>query len=138
MKDTSCGCNCPFVKQGFCEKVNECPNYIESWWIEGDGKEPTIIKDCSPKRMLLQQQLLQSRLDNVLKALCESRDENSKLLAYLHSIIESVKSSQKKEMIPYDYHRKPDYFLEQKNERDIHESLHKYRPMCCDSEFTAD
>ena len=92
MKNTSCGCNCPFVKQGFCAEEKECPNYCESWWLEGEGKEPVLIKDCSPKRMLLQQQLMQHRLECVQQALCDSRNKYEELSSYLRTLIEMSRS----------------------------------------------
>ena len=91
MENTSCGQNCPFFKQGFCASEKECPNYIETWWVEGDNSTPKLIKDCSPKRMLLQQQVLQTRLEQVSACLCESRNEYNRLATYLQSIVEASK-----------------------------------------------
>lgn len=92
MKDTSCGKNCPFVKQGFCNDEKECPNYVETWWQEGKEGEPTLLKDCSPKRMLLQQQLLQCRLEQVQESLCQARNEYNNLAKYLSLLIEASRT----------------------------------------------
>lgn len=112
MKDTSCGSNCPFVKQGFCQSEKECPNYVESWWIEGQESQPKILRDCSPKRMLLQQQLLQSRVESMQSALEQQRNENMKLTSYLAQLIEASKTiligEKQDEKIPGDDSVKPD------------------------------
>jgi len=91
MEGTSCGENCPFVKIGFCKQECECPNYIETWWVEGQTQTPKKIKDCSPKRMILQQQLMQSKLEHMQQALEQSRNQNHELCAYLKNLIEMSK-----------------------------------------------
>jgi len=91
MKSTSCGKECPFVKQGFCKEENECPNFVESWWSNPVDEQPVKITDCSPKRMLLQQQYMQSRLEGVQRALEESRNKYDELCCYLKSLIEMSK-----------------------------------------------
>jgi hypothetical protein len=87
MKNTSCGCDCPFVKQGFCSSEKECPNYVESWWIEGQTQEQVLIKDCSPKRMLYQQQIMQSRLETLQNRIESQQLEYIKLSGYLSELI---------------------------------------------------
>ena len=81
MENTNCGDKCSFVKSGFCNSDCECPFYIESIW-ESKG-EPKVIKDCSPKRMMLEQnrmtnhfigvqssvQVLRDKVENLEKAL---------------------------------------------------------------------
>lgn len=91
MEGTSCGDECPFVKQGFCAKVNECPNHIESVWEDGKTNETKLIRDCAPKRMILQQQYMQNRLEGVQSALEQSRNEYRELSAYLRGLIEMSK-----------------------------------------------
>lgn len=92
MENTSCGENCPYVKQGFCSKECECPNYVETWWVEPDGNTPRKLKDCSPKRMLLQQQFLQTRLEFVQQSLEQSRNQYHELCTYLKNVIEISKA----------------------------------------------
>lgn len=92
MENTSCEENCPFVKQGFCKTENECANYIETWWIEPNSQTPKKIKDCSPKRMILQQQMIQSRLEYVEQALEQSRNMYNDLMGYLVTLIEVSKT----------------------------------------------
>lgn len=92
MESTSCKENCPFVKQGFCSSYKECPNHIETWWIPDDESQPTKLEDCSPKRLVLQQQLMQARFDLTTKALVESRNEYNKLNTYLTSLIENARN----------------------------------------------
>ena len=69
MEDTSCGDKCAFIKMGACSRCEECPNYMESWWTEHMGS-PKLVKDCSPKRLLLQNQHLHLRLEQ-LQASCD-------------------------------------------------------------------
>ena len=92
MKDTACGENCPFVKQGFCAKDCECPHYVESWWIENQTNEPVLIRDCSPKRMLLQQQVLQARLEIVQASLEEARNQYLELSTHFKSALLACQS----------------------------------------------
>ena len=87
MEGTSCGENCCFVKQGFCKSEKECPHYVESWWIEGQTEQHKLIKDCSPKRMLLHQQILQRKLENVQQALENSKNEYHNLCQYLKTLV---------------------------------------------------
>ena len=87
MENTACGENCPFVKQGFCKTDSECPHFVQSVWIEGQSGEHRIVKDCSPKRMLMQQQKLENRLEKVQQALEESRNQYNALSGYLKSLI---------------------------------------------------
>lgn len=86
MENTACGQNCPFVKQGFCKDDKECPHFVQTVWetVEGETK---FLNDCSPKRMVLQQQYMQSRLDVVQSALIESRNEYIELKGHLGKLI---------------------------------------------------
>lgn len=92
MENTACGKECPFVKQGFCESDKQCPNYIETWWMEGQGTQPKKLCDCSPKRMLLQQQLMQAKFENVQQSLEQTRNQYAELACYLKNLIEMGKA----------------------------------------------
>lgn len=89
MESTSCAENCPFVKTGFCSTEKECPNYVESWWIEGgkDG-QPKLLKDCATKRLLLQQQYMQLRLEQMQASLDATRIEYTQLCNQLKQFVE--------------------------------------------------
>lgn len=91
MESTSCGQNCAFVKCGFCNSEKECPNYIESWWVEGENGQPKMLKDCAPKRMLLQQQMLQSRVENMQVELCNQKARAESLAEALMQVIQACK-----------------------------------------------
>ena len=95
MNDTACGKDCPFVKQGFCSSDSECPNHMVTWWIEGDNQTPKKINDCSPKRMLLQQQVLQTKMEGVQQALEQSRNQYNQLCVYLKSLINMSRTALK-------------------------------------------
>lgn len=88
MESTSCGQNCPFVKNGSCKSETECPNYVESWWMEGQETTPKLLKDCSPKRLLLQQQYLQLKVEQFQSVLDQTRADYSLLTSQLKSVIE--------------------------------------------------
>lgn len=92
MKSTLCGNECPFVKQGFCSNCKECPNYIETWWQQEGSEQPVKLEDCSPKRMILQQQLMQSRFEMTTQALVQSRNEYNQLAASFKTLIEMAKA----------------------------------------------
>lgn len=118
MENTACGCNCPFVKTGFCSTDKECPNYIETWWMPEEGAQPVKLNDCSPKRLILQQQLMQARFDLTTQALVQSRNEYNQLCQYLKSLIEMSKSIVLKQ--------DEKILLEKKDEKDINLSDDKY------------
>lgn len=56
MEDTACGEDCCFVKSGFCNNETECPNFTETIWQEGNSGKIKNVKDCSPKRTVIEQQ----------------------------------------------------------------------------------
>jgi hypothetical protein len=92
MESTSCGEECAFVRSGLCNHEKKCPNYIETWWVTGEKQEPRMIKDCSPKRIILQQQLLQTRVEQLTEALLSSRNEYNQLSNYLKTLVEMSKA----------------------------------------------
>jgi len=89
MENTSCGQNCCFVKCGICPDEKGCPNYQESWWIADGKDQPVLIKDCAPKRIMIQQQFMQIRMEAMQKALEESRNEYNHLATYFKQALVS-------------------------------------------------
>lgn len=75
MECTSCGENCPFVKAKLCSSEEGCPNYMESWWQENGQGQPKVIKDCSPRRLLLQQQTEVNRIFALQQAVEEMKNK---------------------------------------------------------------
>lgn len=99
MEDTACGCDCPLVKSGICKSDRECPNFIESWWKEGEQGHQKLIKDCAPRRVMLQQANTQHALIGVQASVCELREKISCLINIFANLstcksadIEEVKS----------------------------------------------
>jgi hypothetical protein len=88
MEDTSCGSECAFVKNGMCKTCKECPNYVESWWTKQGETQPKIIRDCSPKRLLLQQQYLQLRLEQLTASIEDQRNHQIRLAEQLKTMVE--------------------------------------------------
>jgi hypothetical protein len=74
LENTICE-NCPYVKMGLCTDIKDCPNYVESWWTEQGGCTPKLVKDCSPKRLMIQQQYLQLRLEMLQASSDSCRNE---------------------------------------------------------------
>jgi hypothetical protein len=60
--------------------------------MPADSEQPVKLEDCSPKRILLQQQVLQSRLEFVQQALEQSRNQYNELCVYLKTLIEMSKT----------------------------------------------
>ena len=92
MESTACGDECPFVKSKFCSNCKECPNYLESWWTQQGETTPKLVKDCAPKRMLLQQQYMQLRLEQLQAAIDTQRAESQVLSNNLKAMVEVSRS----------------------------------------------
>lgn len=88
MENTSCGDECPFVKNKYCSSCKECPNYLESWWTQAGQETPKLIKDCAPKRMLLQQQHMQLRLEQLQATIETQRVESQLLLNHIKALVD--------------------------------------------------
>jgi len=65
---------CVVFKKLKLRRPEECPNYIEGWWEESN-KEPSIVKDCSPRRTSLMIQDLHNRFVALQKSMEEMRNE---------------------------------------------------------------
>lgn len=76
MENTCCEGKCPFVKTGFCNSVDECPNFVESWWTNAAEPEPKLVRDCAPKRLMKQMAQLQCRLEGVQLANEQARNQS--------------------------------------------------------------
>ena len=103
MEDTSCGDNCPFVKNGSCKDCSGCPNYIESWWTQQGATHPKLVKDCSPKRIMLQQQYLQLRVEQLTAEIQEARTQYLQVAHHLSEIIKLSKIDPKNQVKELDY-----------------------------------
>lgn len=86
MENTNCGDNCPFVKCGFCDSDKNCPNYVESWWIDGQTQQQKLIRDCAPKRMMLQNAMQQTKIESLQAAMEQMRNEASQINSHLQAI----------------------------------------------------
>lgn len=87
MDHTSCEEKCPWVKSGFCSKVEECPNHVESWWTEGQTGQQKLVRDCVPKRLMIQMAALQSRFEGVQAASEQARNETMAMNAHFQELI---------------------------------------------------
>lgn len=90
MENTSCEGKCPFVKIGFCANVEECPNYIESWWLEGQTGATKLVKDCVPKRLMHQMNELKIRFEGVQAAGEQARNECHQMNAHFTTLVDGA------------------------------------------------
>lgn len=89
MEDTSCKEKCPWVKSGFCQHVEECPNHVESWWTEGATGQQKLVRDCVPKRLMIQMAMLQSRFEGVQAATEQVRNETTAMNGHFASLVDA-------------------------------------------------
>lgn len=102
MDCTNCGDQCPFVKQGFCQKDSECPHYLESWWVDGETGKQKLVKDCAPKRLMLDSQTHYNRSLSMQGSIDKMEHRLSKLETLLQMLITQSRvflEEQKKLMI---------------------------------------
>lgn len=95
MENTSCGEECPFVKTGFCNSDRECPNYSESCWVEGRTGEQKMVKDCIPKRLMIQNNYQQIRLEGLQQAIEQQRNAFLQLGESFGEVIIQIKDLMK-------------------------------------------
>src|SRR5690554_2741466 len=91
MENTSCGENCCFVQSGFCNSEKDCPNYTETIWEEASTGKIKTVKDCSPKRTMIEQQRLINSFTGVTASVQVLRDKIDKLESLLLQIINESK-----------------------------------------------
>lgn len=94
MDNSNCGCECSFVKSGFCKTDRECPFYVETLWQKEGDPVPKIVKDCSPKKMMVEQNALLHRMLCTQSVVEDVRNRMDKLEQMLAQLI-----SQSKEFI---------------------------------------
>lgn len=81
---------------GACQRVDQCPNYIESKWID-ENNNSLMVRDCAPKRMLLQHQKemnqtfnIQQNIDMLKNEIYLLKEEINILSQNLKMCLESV------------------------------------------------
>lgn len=89
MDNTCCEGKCPWVKTGFCKEVEECPNFVESWWIEGQGGNQKLVRDCVPKRLMMQMATLQARFEGVQAATEQVRNETMVMKGHFQALVDA-------------------------------------------------
>lgn len=88
MENSNCGCECSFVKSGFCKTDKECPFYVETWWQKEGVPDPKLIKDCFPKKFALEQNHLLHRqlcMQSVMEGVRNRMDRIETMLTMLIS-----------------------------------------------------
>lgn len=88
MENTNCGCDCAFVKSGFCNTDRECPFYCESIWQLKGGTEIKTVKDCYPKRQTMEQNNLTHRFMALQSLQEDLRNRMDRLELLLNTLIQ--------------------------------------------------
>jgi len=88
MENTCNAKECKFLELLGGDPSN-CPNYVEGWWqpLEGD---PKLVKDCSPRRLILMMRNLEIRLLGVQQANEEQRNESNKVMNVFSGIVNEI------------------------------------------------
>lgn len=89
MDNTCCEGKCPWVKTGFCKEVEECPNFVETWWQEGKSGDQKLVRDCAPKRIMMQISYLHSRLEGVQAATEQVRNETTLMKGHFAALVDA-------------------------------------------------
>lgn len=89
MKCTNCAENCAYIKAGFIQKDKECPFYLESFWLKDGDEEPTMIKDCFPKKFGLEQNRLLHRFLAVQSISEDLRNRMDRIESQLEFLIQN-------------------------------------------------
>lgn len=92
MEDTACKEKCAYVKSGFCRTCEECPHYVESWWMEQGKDQPKLVRDCAPKRLVAQINSLENRLLGVQAATEEVRNETYLMKGHFAALVDASKA----------------------------------------------
>ena len=76
-KEATCiGEKCP----NYCPNCKEnCPNYIETVWINEQNSKPIILEDCAPKRTIFMLMEMHNHLMGFKQYACETRNILQKL-----------------------------------------------------------
>lgn len=86
--ESTCKMSCPFWKK----YQHNCPHYIETTWMPHDeSQSPKVIRDCAPKRSLILQLELHSKLEGMIVASNQERNINHQVLVSIHEAIELQK-----------------------------------------------
>jgi len=72
-----------------------CPNYIETFWHEEGQAQPTLVKDCAPKRTLLMLQDLYNRCYGMQVQINQAEGEVSKQRCAITKLFEAIQYMQK-------------------------------------------
>lgn len=91
MEDTRCGENCCFVKSGFCDSDIGCPNFTETLWEEGSSGKIKTVRDCSPKRTMIEQQRMINSFAGTQASVQVLRDKIDRLEMLLVNLVNQTK-----------------------------------------------
>ena len=76
------------MKSGLCDTEKECPNYCETWWQEGQTGQPKLVKDCVPKRLMIQLARLERKFENVQVANNDMQRQATELTGHFKRLIQ--------------------------------------------------
>lgn len=87
MENTCCEGKCPYVKMSLCQSADECPNFVESWWHEGSTGQQKLVRDCAPKRIMIQLGLLQARCESAEAATARTAVQMNQMSAHFADLV---------------------------------------------------
>lgn len=87
MKNTRCGDNCCFVKNGFCKSDHECPYFIQNYWTNDTNESPELISDCFPKRFMTEQNTMTNRALSLTATTQDLRNELDSLKNLVNELV---------------------------------------------------
>lgn len=71
----TCTEECAFYKKYMKPGKSTCPFFIETTWVNQEKTQPTIIKDCAPKRSVLMQSEAFHRMIGLQSSFEEQRNK---------------------------------------------------------------
>lgn len=82
---------CAFLRKVLKEKDPAgCPNYIESFWLKTGESQPTLVRDCAPRRtLLICQELINSNI-GLQQANEKMRNKAGRVLDVLEEAMQSA------------------------------------------------
>lgn len=81
--------------------AEQCPNYIETSWRNEKG-EVILIKDCSPRRILIMLQTISNNSISLQKAVEEGREQSATVNALFTTVLKRIekRNANKPEQLP--------------------------------------
>ena len=76
-----------------------CPNYIETFWHEEGQQQPTLVKDCAPKRTMLMLQELYNRCYGMQVQINQAEAEVSQQRCAITKLLEAFEYARNEKVL---------------------------------------